>query len=357
MKRYITLIIGSFLIGVCCLLLSKALDQQHTSSKQEKLFVYNWGEYIDPDLIKQFEKETGIKVIYETFDSNEAMEAKLRNGGTHYDVVFPSDYTVNKLKKDGLLLPLDHDKLKHLKNIDPNYMNMSFDKGNRYAVPYFFGTVGILYDKDKYSDMTFNSWNDLLKPQLKQDILLVDSAREIVGIALNMNHDSLNTTDPEKLKGAQLKLAKLAPNVKGVVGDELPLMLGQQEAHVAVVWSGVAMPIVTENDTYQYVVPQEGSNLWFDNMVIPKTSQNVDGAHRFIDFLLREDVSAQNTEWVGYATPNREALRHLPQSIRNVKRFYPSKAEQSKLEVYEDLGKYYVNEYNEMFLNFKMSLD
>jgi spermidine/putrescine transport system substrate-binding protein len=151
-------------------------------------------------------------------------------------------------------------------------------------------------------------------------------------------------------------LTKLGPNVKGVVGDEVTMMLEQHEANIAVVWSGVAAPIVQENDDFDYVVPKEGSNLWFDNMVIPKTAQNKAGAYKFMNFLLDERNNKQNTEWVGYATPNKAARASLPAEIKHDNRFYPSQQTQSKLEVYKDLGKEALSEYNERFLNFKMSL-
>ena len=129
--------------------------------------MYNWGEYIDPALIKQFEKETGIQVLYETFDSNEAMEAKIRNGGTHYDVAFPSEYTVQKLKRENLLEPLDHSKIPNIKNLDSDYMNMSYDRHNKYSLPYFFGTVGILYNKKVYPNEDFSSWQALYHLNIK----------------------------------------------------------------------------------------------------------------------------------------------------------------------------------------------
>lgn len=166
MKRFLQLIIGALVVGMLCLTLShwfKSKEQVHTN---QKIYVYNWGEYIDPELIKKFEKETGIQVVYETFDSNEAMEAKIRNGGTHYDVAFPSEYTVQKLKRDHLLLPIDHNKVPNIKNLDSDYMNMSFDKGNKYSLPYFFGTVGILYNKEKYPNESFDSWKSLYNPKI-----------------------------------------------------------------------------------------------------------------------------------------------------------------------------------------------
>ncbi|HAR6066134.1 spermidine/putrescine ABC transporter substrate-binding protein [Staphylococcus pseudintermedius] len=357
MKQLIQLVGGALLLGLISLGVGYWINHDGIGGKQqEKLYVYNWGEYIDPELLDQFEEETGIKVVYETFDSNEAMEAKIRNGGTHYDVAFPSDYTIEKMKKEHLLRPLDHKKIPNMKHLDPYYMNQPFDRKNEYSMPYFFGTVGILYDKEKYEDIDFNSWNALKDSRLKNDVLLVDGAREIMGISLNSLGYSLNDKNPEHLKQAEQHLKTFAPNIRGVVGDEIQMMLEQHEASAAVIWSGSAAPVFHEDERFDYVVPKEGSNLWFDNMVIPKTAQNVEGAHKFINFLLDPEVNKQNTEWVEYATPNETARKQLPEEIRDDKRVYPTREEQQRLEVYHDLGPDVLSEYNERFLNFKMAL-
>ncbi|MCU5745652.1 ABC transporter substrate-binding protein [Staphylococcus sp. SQ8-PEA] len=356
MKTLLQICASATVIGIICLIISHEYTSHHASKTKEKVYIYNWGEYIDPSLIHKFEKQTGIKVIYETFDSNEAMEAKIRNGGTHYDVAFPSDYTVEKMKKEQLLHTIDHKKLSNYCNLDRAYLNQDFDKGNRYSIPYFFGTVGILYNKEQYADINFNSWASLNQPQLRNDILLVDGAREVMGMALNKLGFSLNDTNEDHLNKAQSELSRLAPQIRGVVGDEVSLMMSHHEANVAVVWSGVALPLVEDNPNFDYVVPEEGSNMWLDNMVIPKTAQNKEGAYRFINFLLDEENSKQNTEWVGYATPNKAARAQLPAHIRNDKSFYPTQAQQRSLEVYRDLGQQKLGEYNDRFLEFKMNL-
>ena len=255
-----------------------------------------------------------------------------------------------------MLETLNHDKIPNIRNLDNDYMNLSYDPNNRYSIPYFFGTVGILYDKERYPNETFDSWGDLYHSQFKNDILLVDGAREIIGMGLNKLGYSLNDKNPTHIHQAEKDLHNLAPQVRGIVGDEITMMLQQNEGHVAVVWSGVAAPLVQENTRYNYVIPKEGSNLWFDNMVIPKTAQNKEGAYKFMNFLLDAQNSAQNTEWVGYATPNKAARSKLPKEVRNDHRFYPSKQEQQRLEVYKDLGQSSLSDYNESFLNFKMSL-
>lgn len=357
MKQLMQLILISLAVAVLLLFSAKFIDPPPKSGKGNILYVYNWGEYIDPALLKKFEKKYGIRVILETFDSNESMLAKIKNGGTHYDIAVPSEYAIQKMKEEKLLIPIDHKKLPNLKNINPDFMNLDFDKGNKYSIPYFWGTVGILYNPDKTKGIDFSRWDSLWDPRIKNNVLIVDGAREALGFSLNSMGESLNETNPQKLEKAEQKLEKLGPNVKGVVGDEINTMMVQKEADVAVVWSGMGADIMTENENLDFVVPKEGSNLWFDNMVIPNTAQNVDGAHKFINFLLDAKIGKQNTEWVGYATPNTASYKLLDKETREDERFYPSKAVQEKLEVYEDLGFENIKRYNELFLKFKMSLN
>ncbi|MEO3946590.1 ABC transporter substrate-binding protein [Gorillibacterium sp. CAU 1737] len=317
------------------------------------LTVYNWGDYIDPELISKFEEETGIKVIYQTFDSNEAMMTKIVQGGTTFDVAVPSEYAVDKMRKENLLLPLDHSKLPGMADINPRFMNLAFDPGNQYSVPYFWGTVGIVYNPELVGNLTFKSWNDLWDPSLKNKILLVDGAREILGMSLNSMNYSVNDTNEDHLQAALAKLQKLTPNVKAIVGDEIKMLLANEEAAVGIVWSGDASEIIGNNEKLTYELPEEGTNLWSDNMVIPKTAKNIEGAHQFINFMLNPENAAQNAEYVGYSTPNEKALTLLPEEISSDERFYPE-LDSMKLEVYENLGKIMLAHYNELFLEFKM---
>ncbi|MWC27046.1 ABC transporter substrate-binding protein [Paenibacillus sp. MMS18-CY102] len=318
------------------------------------LTIYNWGDYIDPDLVAEFEKESGLKVIYQTFDSNEAMMTKIEQGGTTFDVSVPSEYAISKMKEEGLLLPIDHSKLPNLKHIDSQFLGLPFDPGNAYSIPYFWGTVGIIYNPDMLDGWQLKSWNDLWDSRLRNQILLVDGAREVMGFGLNSLHYSLNDTGEEHLQEAKRKLQALTPNVKAIVGDEIKMLIANEEAAVGVVWSGDASEIMDENDKLDYVVPEEGSNLWFDNMVIPKTARNIEGAYAFMDFMLDPEHAARNAEYVGYSTPNKDALALLPEEIAGDERFYPSPELTEKLEVYRNLGKRMLAHYNELFLEFKM---
>lgn len=354
MKRLVQMFLIISLVSALLLYAISRLNSSQGFTSSNTLTIYNWGDYIDADLIERFEEETGIKVIYETFDSNEAMMTKIEQGGTTYDIAIPSEYMIDKMRQEDLLVPLDHSKLPNLKNIDERFINLPFDPENKYSVPYFWGTVGIVYNSKMLGGKEITAWADLWDTDLKNEILLTDGAREVMGMGLNSLNYSLNDIDEEHLQEAKSKLDALTPNIKAIVGDESRMLLEAQEAAIGLVWSGVASEIMAENEDLQYVVPKEGSNLWFDNMVIPKTTKNVDAAHQFINFMLDPKVAAQNAEYVSYSTPNKEALKYMPEEVVKDERFYPSPELTKKLEVYENLGKKNLAHYNELFLEFKM---
>ncbi|WP_010648676.1 ABC transporter substrate-binding protein [Oceanobacillus massiliensis] len=355
MKNLIRAFVAISVVSLILIIAINRLNASEGFSGGNTLTVYNWGDYIDEELIDRFEEETGITIIYETFDSNEAMMTKVQQGGTTYDVAVPSEYMVEKMKEEDLLVELDYSKLPNVKYLDERFMDLAFDPGNNYSVPYFWGTVGIIYNPTLLPEgKEITGFNDLWDPELENKILLIDGAREILGMGLNSLGYSLNDTDEDHLQEALTKLKELTPNVKAIVGDENKMLMENNEAAIAVGWSGDARDIMWENENIDYVVPEEGSNLWFDNFVIPKTAQNVDAAHQFINFMLDPEVAAQNTEYVSYSTPNKEALKYMPEDMVNDERFYPEPELTERLEVYENLGKQHLAYYNELFLQFKM---
>lgn len=344
------------IVSVLLLVINAKLNEGGGSAGKNSITVYNWGEYIDSDLLKQFTEETGIKVIYETFDSNEGMMGKIEQGGTAYDITMPPEYMIEMMKEKDLLLPLDYSKIPNANNIDPYFLDLPFDPDNKYSLPYFWGTVGIAYNPTLLEGQTFETWDDLWDPSLKQDVILVDSARETIGMGLNSLGFSLNTTDLAQLRQATDKLKTLSPNVKAVIGDEVTPLMINGEAAVSLTWSGQAADMMFENEDIDYVVPEEGSNLWFDNMVIPRTSKNIDGAHAFINFMLDAEVAAQNADYVGYSTPNLAALDFMDPEVTQDERFYPDEETRENLEVYRNLGLEMLGIYNELFLEFKMDM-
>lgn len=353
MKQLVQTFSVVLIVAFLLMYLTSVLNSSEGYSGGNTLTIYNWGDYIDPELITEFEEESGLKVIYQTFDSNEAMMTKIQQGGTTYDIAIPSEYAISKMKEDDLLLPLDHAQIPNLKYIDERFMDLSFDPGNEYSIPYFWGTVGIVFNPE-LTDLTFKSWDDLWDPSLRNQILLLDGAREVIGMGLNSLHYSLNDTNEDHLQEALAKLSTLTPNVKAIVGDEIKMLIAGEEAAVGLVWSGDASEIMSENEKLDYVVPEEGSNLWFDNMVIPKTASNIEGAHQFINFILDPENGARNAEYVGYSTPNAAALELLPEDISGDERFYPDEELTGKLEVYDNLGRRMLSHYNDLFLEFKM---
>ncbi|MBO0995857.1 ABC transporter substrate-binding protein [Bacillus sp. SD088] len=354
MKQIVRIFVPVIIIAFGLMYLASHLNSAQGFTGGNTLNVYNWGDYIDPDLIDKFEEETGMKVIYQTFDSNEAMMTKISQGGTAYDVTVPSEYAISKMKEEGLLLPLDHEKIPNLEYIDPRFLDLSFDLENEYSIPYFWGTFGIIYNPNMLDGKTLTNWDDLWNPDFKNQIFLVDGAREVIGLGLNSLGYSLNDTNKEHLLEAKQKLDQLTPNVKAIIGDEIKLLLANEEAAIGVTWSGEAADVMWENENVDYVVPEEGSNLWFDNMVIPKSAQNVEGAYKFINFMLDPENAAQNADYVGYSTPNQKALDYLDEEVVNDQRFYPEPELTERLEVYDNLGKRMLAYYNDLYLEFKM---
>lgn len=354
MRRLWTLMMGIIaLIGILWLGVYQ-LNKTSGNQNAKVLNIYNWGDYIDPKLITKFEKQTGYKVNYETFDSNEAMYTKLQQGGTNYDVVVPSEYMIQKMKKAHLLSTLDHRQLPNLKYIGNSYLNQSFDSQNKYTVPYFWGTLGIVYNDRVYRASDFQSWNQLWNQKFRNQIMFIDGAREFMGIGLASLGYSLNSTNDYHLHQAYEKLKLLMPNAKAIVADEIKMYMANGEANVAVTYSGEAVDMLDKNTHLHYVLPKEGTNLWFDNLAIPKNAQNKKGAYAFINFMLEPENAATNAKYVGYSTPNTGALKLLPKAVTANKQFYPTKRALSKMEVYKDLGPSWVEKYNDYFLELKM---
>jgi spermidine/putrescine transport system substrate-binding protein len=353
MKKLLGLVASLLLLSGFLYAGVKALTPKQTVNSKKTLVLYNWGAYLDPALIKKFERQTGYHVVYEIFDSNESMLTKIRQGGTSYDLAVPSDYTIAKMRREHLLQPLNKKRLSNWKYLDKQCLNRSFDPDNRYSVPYFWGTLGIVYNDKKIQPETLKSWNDLWQRRYRKQILLVDSARDIMGMVLISEGKSMNATSSVDLKLAEAKLVALSPNVKAIVGDEMRMYLEQGDAALGVTWSGEAAQMMQNNHHLRYFVPAEGSNLWFDNLVIPKNARHVQAAYAFINFMLQPDNAARNAAYIGYATPNWRAKQLLSKRHQLEPQLYQTNLRH--LTVYRDLQPSKLQEYNDLFLNFKMS--
>ena len=325
--------------------------------KEEKVYVYSWGDYLNPEVLQLFEKETGIHVILDEFDTNESMYPRVAEGAVHYDVLCPSDYMIQKLISNDLVQPLDFSKLPDAKKyIGEEFFKQAeaFDPGNKYSVPYCWGTVGIIYDKTKVTEPV-DSWNILWNEKYKGQILMQDSARDAMMIPLKLMGKSLNETDNEVLAQAQEMLIKQKPLVQAYVVDEVKDKLINSEAAMGVVFSGEAPIILQENPNMAFAIPKEGTNLWIDGWVITKDAQNVDNAHKFIDFMCRPDIAAKNFDHLGYSTPNTGARELVEdEELKNSPIAFPSPEVYKGQETYKYLGNQMDEYYNSLWMKVKV---
>ncbi len=272
-----------------------------TINNKPVLRVFNSGEYMDSNLIEKFEKENDCDVVYETFDSNESMYTKLQSGSV-YDVLVPSDYMIERLIKEDYLQPIDWGKITNKDKIVPKLLNNNFDKGSKYAVPYYWGTVGIVYNKKTVSKEDLQEgWNILKNKKYSGKIYMYDSERDSFMIALKALGYSMNTTNKSELQQAYEWLVEQNKTMKPVyVGDDVMDNMISGNKDMAVVYSGDGAYIISENSNMGFVVPEQGSNNWIDGMVITKSCKNTELAHKFINFFLQKDVAIQNTAYIGY---------------------------------------------------------
>ena len=333
----------SVLLLVCCFTACSG-----SSSDTVTLNVLNWGDYIDEDLLVQFTQETGIEINYTTMANNEEMLVKLQQPDCIYDMCFPSDYIIEKLIALDLLHELDKENISNLVNIDERFMNLDFDPGNKYSVPYMWGTVGILYNTTMVDDPV-NSWNILWNEKYAGKILMYDSIRDTIGVALMRNGASINTRDEADIKAAEEALIAQKPLVLAYLGDSIKDRMISGGAALSVVYSGDAMWCMDEeegNTDLAYAIPDSGTNLWFDNIVIPKSSQHAQEAEAFINFLCDAQVAKQNAQYIGYSTPNKAALALMDAYYTESDVYNPPQEVLDKCEIFHDLGDF-INVYNE----------
>lgn len=333
------------------LVLSTAVLAGCQNKDQTVLNVYNWGDYIDEDIFKTFEEETGIKINYETFATNEEMYTKIKKGGTKYDIAIPSDYMIEKMIKEDLLETIDLTKIPNYSNINDRFKNLDFDPENKYSVPYFWGTVGIIYNTNLITD-PIDSWDVLWDEKYAGKFTMIDSQRDSIMVALKKLGYSMNTKDLGQLEEAKEALIAQKPLVLAYVGDNVKDMLISEEAAMAVVWSGEASAVIQEYDYFEYILPKEGSNMWFDNIIIPKGAKNIDAAHQFIDFLCRGDIGFKNADYVGYATCNDETMKLLDSELMGKTYTYPDQSLLENFEIFSDPGDF-VLEYDRIWTEMK----
>ncbi len=350
-KRFVSILLTCALFSS---LLSGCGENDLSKYPNGKLYVYNWGEYIDEDVISEFEEEYGINVIYDMFETNEIMFAKLAQDNSAYDVVCPSDYMIQKLIENDMLKELDFSNIPNAKNIGDQYFEKSrdFDPENKYSVPYCWGTVGILYNKTMV-DEPVDSWDILWNDKYNGQILMQDSVRDAMMVALLKNGYSLNTTNPDEIAVATADLVAQKPLVQAYVVDQVRDKMIGGEAALGVIYSGEAIYTARENPDLVYVVPKEGTNVWIDSWVITKDSKNSENAEKWIDFMCRGDIALKNFEYITYSTPNTVAQENIEdEAIKNSEVAFPDLSKIST-ESYKYLGYDADRLYNDAWMEVK----
>ena len=304
-----------------------------------QVVVYNWSEYIPQDVLDDFTKETGIKVVYSTFESNEAMFAKVKlQRGKGYDVVVPSSYFVEIMHRAKLLQPLDHAKLSNLVNLDPNLMNQGYDPGNKHSVPYMWGATGLAYNTKNVPEGKLTRWAQLLQPEFKGNIIMTDDLRDAFGLALRAKGHSINSKDPAQIREAFEFLSQLKGSVRVFDVTAIKQALISEEVWLGPIWNGDFLVAEEENEALAYVFPEEGALLWVDSFVIPSGAANVENAHIFINYMLRPEVALRGIEEYKYSTPNLKAIELLPEELRNNRILVPGPEELKNAEFIANVG-------------------
>ena len=303
----------------------------------QTLNLYIWSEYIPDEVITAFTKETGIKVKVSTYDSNEAMYAKVKLVGKGYDLVVPSSDYVGLMRREGLLAPIDVKKIPNFKLIEARFTNQSFDPGNQFSVPYMWGSTAIAVNTGLTPAESVQSMTDLWKSEFKGKLLLPNDSREVMGIGLKALGYSINETDPEHLRQAYEKLQTLIPSVRVFDSDSPKQALLAGEVAVGLVWNGEAYVANGENEAIKYVYPREGFSLWLDSFCMPKQAKNIEAAYAFLDYVLRPQVAARISKEMGYSSPNSKVFDFLPAEMKTNAIFNPPAPESARGEFLDSL--------------------
>ncbi len=321
------------------LFLGLFLDNGRGSEKEVR--VYSYGDYVDPAVVEDFEKETGIKVILDTFDTNEEMYPVIKNHAGVYDVICPSDYMVERLRKEGLLQKIDYSKIPNVKYIGERYLKIadgSYDPGNQYSVPYQFGVAGIMYNTKKIPKGSITSWSDLWNPKYRGKMLMQDSLRDTLMVGLKLHGHSLNSAREADLKEAVDSLIDQKKLVYKFANDSARDLLIGGSADLGVVWNGEVLYSRDLNPDLDFVIPKEGTELFVDNWCIPENAFHKENAEKWINYLCRPEVAKKNFDYLTYTTPNEAARKMLPAEVRNDPAIFVPSSALEKSEVLRELG-------------------
>ncbi|MEY8762846.1 MULTISPECIES: polyamine ABC transporter substrate-binding protein [Clostridium] len=318
-----------------------SIQSQPTSSSDEKVVnLFTWANYVPNSVVNEFQKQTGIKVNYNNFSTNEEMLAKLQaSKGSEYDVVICSDYIIEVMgkQKNILMQPIDKSKVPNYKNVDPQFLNQPYDKGNRYSIPYTLGSQMIVYNSEKVN-FPIKSYKDLWNPALKNSLVLVDDPRIVIGMTLKKLGYSMNETDPKKLAQAKQELLKLKPNVKVLDADTPHNSLINGDTTVGFMYGSQASAAVKSNPKFKIVYPEEGMNAEEDNFIIPSKAPHKENAGKFINFMLDGKISNEATTANEYINTNKAAKKYMSKKYLNNKAVFIPDSELKRAERFRDVG-------------------
>ncbi|PSF32263.1 ABC transporter substrate-binding protein [Aphanothece hegewaldii CCALA 016] len=344
MKKRLRSLLFIFLIGVilpfgCMANNPNSTQQPDQTTSANVLSVYNYSTYIEPAVITEFEQKYKTKVQYDTFESPDDLYAKMKAGNPGYDLIFPTDYLVTIMGKEGILEPLNHDKIPNLKNIDQKFLNPPFDPDNKYSLPYQWGTLGLGYNLKK-TGKELESWQEIFNPKYKGKVAFTEEMRMMMGgILIYLGYDP-NTTNPEEINKAKDFIIKNKDNIAAFAPDTGQVLLDQGQVDIAVEWSGDIFQVMEENPDLRYVIPKEGTIIWVDNFAIPKGAPHPDLAEQFINFLLAPEISAKTSNYIKYGTPNKVSIEKglINKSELNNPAIYPPPEVYKKLIFINDVG-------------------
>ncbi|OIZ94975.1 spermidine/putrescine ABC transporter substrate-binding protein [Candidatus Rickettsiella isopodorum] len=324
---------------VCFFILLWVIFTRSAYAEQNIVNIYNWSSYISNDALKEFTQETGIKVNYATYDSNETLYAKLKaNPHTGYDVIVPSTYFIDRMRQQGMLQALDKSRLPNFKNLNPALLNKSYDPGNHYSIPYFWSTTGIVVNSKSHPAQQLQAWIDFWNPRYRNQLLLLDDVHEVFSMALMVLGYSPNDTNPEHIRLAYLKLKELMPNVRLFNNDGVKSLFIDEDLSVGMAWNGDIYQAAQENPALRFIYPKEGFVISIDSMAIPIGASHVNNAYTFINFILRPDIAKKISLATGFATPNLTAYKLMPKAILNNSMIYPDKKTLQRSVVQVDVG-------------------
>lgn len=308
-------------------------------SGENALNLYIFSDYVAPDTIPDFEKKTGAKVTADYYTTNEELLAKLQAGGSGYDIIVPSDSMVEIMRKLDLLMPLDRSKIPNFDNANQEFLGRSWDPENKYSVPYQWGSAGIIYDTDTVPEEQARSWDVLWNPRYEREMAMIDDGSVAFRAAFLRLGFEPNTTDSGELERAKNLLIEQKPLLRGYfVSSEAMDLMVSGELVASQIYSGDAYRAIAQNDKLKYVIPEEGSVFFVDNLAIPNSSPHPDVAHEFINYILEPEVGAKLSNFLAYGSPNEAALPKIKEEIREDPGFYPPPEVLETLAIVEDLG-------------------